>query len=172
MNDYTLDISDLSITQHAEGCKLTAYWDALGSRWSIGWAHTGPDVFRGLVWSQFKADSQLLVDMSSAEQSVKRLVAVAITRDQFVALCDFVYNLGCGNFESSTLLKDINSQQMTVAAKEFLRWDMAGGKVVPGLLTRREAEMVLFTLGTDYTASVDSPSLGSPIPQATPASVA
>ena len=151
MNDYQLDISDLSITKDSENCRLIAYWDATGKCWTIGWGHTGPDVYAGLMWTQFKADSQLLVDMSDAENAVRRMVRVALTRDQFISLGDFVYNVGAGNFAGSTLLRDINACDMTDAAKQFLRWDMSGGKVLPGLLVRRNAEEALFILGSDYT---------------------
>jgi lysozyme len=155
-NNYTLAISDLSITKDSENCKLVAYWDATGKCWTIGWGHTGPDVHEGLVWTQFKADSQLLVDMSWAENAVRTLVKVALTRDQFISLGDFVYNVGSGNFASSTLLRDINACDMSDAAKEFLRWNESGGKVLPGLVVRRNAEEALFILGTDYTLATPS----------------
>jgi lysozyme len=156
LNDYVLAISDLTITQNAESCVLIAYWDPTGKCWTIGWGHTGADVYKGLVWTQFKADSQLLVDMSSAESAVKRLVTVALTRDQFIALCDFVYNEGQGNFAGSTLLRLINASNFSAADDEFQRWNMSGGRVLNGLTLRRDAEKALFILGTDYTSDTGS----------------
>jgi lysozyme len=71
---------------------------------------------------------------------VNNLVNVPLTQGQFDALVDFVYNLGVGNFESSTLLRDLNAGDMDAAANEFDKWDHVSGQVVAGLLRRREAE--------------------------------
>lgn len=172
LNDYTLQIGDLSITKNAESCRLIAYWDATGKCWTIGWGHTGPDVFENLVWSQFKADSQLLVDMSTAEQGIKRLVKIQLTRDQFIALADFVFNVGVENFARSTLLLDINTGMMTNAAREFLRWDLSGGVILGGLKSRRDAERALFILGTDYSAVAGSDGSDNATVQLPTASVA
>jgi GH24 family phage-related lysozyme (muramidase) len=62
----------------------------------------------------------------------------------FDALLDFVYNLGQGNFQSSTLLEKIDAGKFEEAAEEFQKWNKAGGKVLPGLVKRREAEKELF----------------------------
>ena len=59
-------------------------------------------------------------------------------------MVSFVYNLGSGNFSSSTLLKKFNAGDHEGAAKEFLRWNKAGGEVLAGLTTRRQAEMETF----------------------------
>jgi GH24 family phage-related lysozyme (muramidase) len=67
-------------------------------------------------------------------------VKVALTQGEFDALVDFTFNLGSGNLQSSTLLKLVNEGQFETAAKEFEKWDLAGGKVVAGLLRRRKAE--------------------------------
>lgn len=158
MNDYTLDISDLSITKNAESCRLIAFKPVPTDPWTIGWGHTGPDVFEGMVWSQFKADSQLLVDMSTAELALKHLVKVSLSREQFIALADFVYNIGAHAFSTSTLLARLNVADWDGAIAEFAKWNLSAGKVYLGLTLRRSAEKAEFILGTDYSASVPSAS--------------
>lgn len=161
MNDYTLDISDLSITKNAEHCRLVAYRPIPTDPLTIGWGHTGPDVFEGMVWSQFKADSQLLVDMSAAEQTLKRLVRVPLSREQFIALADFVYNVGGENFATSTLLRKLNMADWDGAIAEFARWNLSAGKVYLGLTLRRSAEKAEFILGTDYSLATPTPELST-----------
>jgi len=128
-----------ALTEQFEGCRLVAYQDVKGV-WTIGWGHTGPDVHPGLVWTQGQADDQLLVDMGHAEHAVNQLVTVALTQGEFDALCDFAYNCGIGALEGSTLLRLLNAGDYSGAATQFDRWSHASGKVVAGLLRRREAE--------------------------------
>lgn len=75
---------------------------------------------------------------------VNRLVIVDINQNQFDALVSFVYNLGSGNFEKSTLLKKVNQEDFIGASLEFEKWNKAGGKVLNGLTKRRLAEKELF----------------------------
>jgi lysozyme len=68
-----------------------------------------------------------------------------INQNQFDALVDFAYNCGNGNLKSSTLLKkvNINPNDPTIA-DEFKKWNKGGGKVLKGLVKRREAEVNLY----------------------------
>ena len=75
---------------------------------------------------------------------VNRLVIVDINQNQFDALVSFVYNLGSGNFEKSTLLKKVNQEDFIGASLEFEKWNRAGGKVLSGLTKRRLSEKELF----------------------------
>lgn len=63
---------------------------------------------------------------------------------EFDSLVDFVFNLGAGNFDHSTLLALVNKGDMQDAANEFEKWDRCEGKAVAGLLRRRQAEEALF----------------------------
>ncbi|NWA29033.1 lysozyme [Pseudomonas gingeri] len=137
----------IAVLKYFESCRLTAYPDPAsgGAPWTIGWGHTGPEVTPGLVWTQEQADSQLTSDLVSREQAVSKAVTVPLTQGQFDALVDFVYNLGAGNFQTSTLLSLINAEDMAGAVEQFARWNKAGGKVMAGLTRRRAAEAALFT---------------------------
>jgi lysozyme len=91
-------------------------------------------------------DAQELLkdDIQEAKDAVNRLVRARITHSQFSALVCFVYNVGQGNFEASTMLRLINRGEMAAAAAQFLRWTKAGGVDLPGLVARRKAEKALF----------------------------
>ena len=78
------------------------------------------------------------------EDAVNRYVIVEITKAQFDALVDFAYNCGAQNLRTSTLLKKINEGDFKAAQAEFPKWCNGGGKKLPGLVRRREAERVLF----------------------------
>lgn len=75
---------------------------------------------------------------------VNEVVKVQLNQNQFDALVSFCYNLGNGNFKSSTLLKKINLNDFKLAAKEFVKWNKSKGKVLDGLVKRRIKEMELF----------------------------
>jgi lysozyme len=76
---------------------------------------------------------------------VDELVTSNINQNQFNALVSFAYNVGTGNFSSSTLLKKINKNPNDLTLKaEFLRWNKAGGKVLNGLTNRRNEEADLY----------------------------
>lgn len=78
------------------------------------------------------------------EAGVSRLVRVPLTQNEFDALVSFVYNVGLGAFEESTLLRLLNDGNKAAAAEQFKRWDKSGGKVLNGLVDRRKAERALF----------------------------
>jgi len=135
------------VAHNFESCKLEAYPDPGskdGNPWTIGWGHTGPEVAKGLVWTQDQADAAFLVDVRSSEMAVNGAVKVPLSQGQFDALVDFTYNLGAGRLNSSTLLKLLNDGDYAGAANQFARWNKNDGKVMRGLTRRRAAEAALF----------------------------
>lgn len=111
---------------------------------TIGYGHTGPDVVVGLVIDEARAEELLRADLCEAVDCVNRAVTVAISQNQFDALVDFCFNVGCGAFEKSTLLKKVNSADFAGAAAQFALWVHAGGGVVAGLVRRRKMEAEMF----------------------------
>lgn len=76
---------------------------------------------------------------------VNSLVTKPLTQNQFNALVSFAYNVGTGNFSSSTLLKKVNVNPNDLSIKsEFMKWNKAGGKVLTGLTNRRNEEATLY----------------------------
>lgn len=140
----------LPLTALSEGCKLTAYPDPAsgGDPWTIGYGATGPDIHAGLVWTQEQAVDRLHTDLMRFGAAVDGLVKVEMSPWQKAALVDFAYNLGAGALASSTLLKLLNAGDMQGAAMQFNVWVKASGKIMPGLVTRRQRETDLFTKGS------------------------
>ena len=135
-----------TLIKEFEGCKLKAYKCPAGI-WTIGYGHTGNDVYEGKTITQQEAEVILENDLKRFVDGVDKLVTVQLTRNQLGALVSFAFNVGLGNFRSSTLLKILNQGRYADAAEQFLRWDKAGGKVLPGLTKRRHAERTLFLKG-------------------------
>ena len=94
--------------------------------------------------SEADATAMLRSMLASYEAGVSRYVQVPLTQGQFDALVSFAYNLGLSALKGSTLLRLVNARDYAGAAAQFLRWNRAGGKVLPGLTRRREAERKLF----------------------------
>jgi lysozyme len=143
INRMHLSASALDLAKQFEGCRLEAYL-CPAEKWTVGYGHTGPDVYKGLTISQDRAEQLLKLDMQGAQSTVNNMVEPQINQNQFDALCDFVYNCGAGNFQSSTLLKLVNAKDFKGAKDEFGKWNKGGGKVLPGLTKRRAAEAELF----------------------------
>ena len=141
-----MKISDagLALIRSFEGLRLNAYDDVAGKQ-TIGYGHLikSGETFDGGI-TQEDAESLLESDVSTTEKCVTSLVRAAIAQNEFDALVCFAYNLGCRALQNSTLLRRVNVDDMEGAAEQFLRWDMAGGKVVQGLTNRRIAERALF----------------------------
>lgn len=136
----------LNLTEGFESCRLVAYQDIKGI-WTIGWGHTGPQVVKGLTCTPLRATQWLLSDLQWAEDTVNNYVCINLNQNEFDALVDFVFNCGAEAFEESTLLKLLNQNELSEAAAQFDNWDHASGKVVAGLLRRREEETQLFQKG-------------------------
>ena len=134
-----------------ESCRLYAYEDS-GGVLTVGWGHTGPDVYPGLQWTQAHADDMFDDDLRKFEEGVNELLRVSVTQDQFDALVSFAYNVGLDQdadtkaegLGDSTLLRLVNSGDVEGAALEFHKWNHDNGVVVAGLTRRRKAEENLF----------------------------
>ena len=142
MNPMEYSEAGLAKTKEFEGLRLTAYQDS-GGVWTIGYGHTGT-VKRGQKISQEKADELLKADVQWAVDCVNKAVHHVINQNQFDAIVDFTFNVGCGAFRGSTLLRMFNAGDTAGAADEFLRWKFVKGVEVAGLLRRRQADRELF----------------------------
>jgi len=125
-----------------EGCKLKAY-RCPANVCTIGYGHTSaagaPMVNDGMTITQAQAEDILKRDIVKYEVAVMDLVKVKLTQNQFDVLVDFAYNAGVGNLKSSTMLKKINSGDLDAVPAELMKWTKGGGKVLPGLVRRRQA---------------------------------
>ena len=101
-------------------------------------------VKKGDACTPEQAKSYFKHDLAKFEKTVNESVTVPLTQNQFDALVSLTYNIGSGAFNNSTLLKKLNKGDYQGAADQFLVWNKAGGKVMKGLVRRREAERALF----------------------------
>jgi GH24 family phage-related lysozyme (muramidase) len=141
------------IVKEFEGLELTAYPDpgTGGDPWTIGWGHTGPGVAKGLRISEEKAQAWLAGDLETAADALFRLLPMASKwkPHQQAALISFVFNVGAGALEESTLQKRLlaGEDPAAVIRAELPRWNKGGGGVLAGLTRRRAAEVALFLSG-------------------------
>jgi len=97
------------------------------------------------VWSKEEINELFLVDVANFERGVLRLVPGCVSRQgSFDALVSISYNFGLGNLQRSTIRMKANRGDWEGAADAFRVWNKGGGKVLPGLVKRREAEIALF----------------------------
>jgi lysozyme len=100
-------------------------------------------------WSDAAIDAFLDADLLSAESGVLRhCPASATCQSQFDALVAFAFNVGVGALQASTLRRKYNAGDIEGAAEEFVRWNKAAGRALPGLTRRRLAERDLFLSGS------------------------
>lgn len=144
--------SGIALIQHFEGCAklrkdglVEAYPDpGTGSvPWTIGWGATGPGISRSTVWTRGQCEARLRADITRHANDVLAAIGNApTTQDQFDALVSFHYNTGA--ISRATLTRRHIAGDFAGAAREFTRWNRAGGRVLAGLVNRRAAEARLY----------------------------
>lgn len=135
-------VRDVSLIKEFEGLYLEAYL-CPAKKWTIGYGHT-KTVKPGMKITEAGADALLRHDLAWCEDAVNDNVKVPLTQNQYDALVSFIFNVGAGAFKRSTLLRKLNAGDYAGAANEFPRWNKGGGRVLRGLVRRREAERKLF----------------------------
>ena len=132
----------IALIKEFEGLRLKAY-KCPGGVWTIGYGHTA-GVKSGMVITEAQAEEYLKADLIVFERYLNGL-RLALNQNQFDALVSFIYNVGTGNFSSSTLLRKVRANpQDNSIMDEFLRWVYSKGRVLPGLQRRRLDEMKLY----------------------------
>jgi lysozyme len=92
-----------------------------------------------------EGEDYLTQDLQTALNATLRYCPVLATEPEsrLTAIVDFTFNLGAGRLQTSTLRRRVNQRDWSAAAHELRRWVHGGGKVLPGLVVRREAEVLL-----------------------------
>lgn len=148
----------IALIKQFEGCArlrkdgmIEAYPDpgTGAAPWTIGWGATGRDGFNGgrigpgTKWTQAQCDTRLAQDLERYAAEVAATIGTApTTPNQFDALVSFHYNTGA--IARATLTQRHIAGDHTGAAREFGRWNRAGGRVLKGLVRRRAAEAELY----------------------------
>lgn len=132
----------IDLIKSCEGCRLESYLCPDGIP-TIGYGHTGPETKLGQVITQHQAETILDLDLERFEKGVTALLKIPISENAFSALVSFAFNFGLGKLARSTLLRKVNAKDPT-APGEFGKWIYGAGKVLPGLVARREEEEALY----------------------------
>lgn len=108
--------------------------------WTIGYGHLCDPKHPPITGAE--GEAYLAKDLVTALNATLRYCPVLATQPEgrLAAIVDFTFNLGAGRLQTSTLRRRINQLDWAGAASELRRWVYGGGKVLPGLVLRREAE--------------------------------
>lgn len=155
------NLAGIELIKAWEGLRTTAYQDSVGV-WTIGYGHTSmagdPKVVPGMKITPDQATAILANDLQTYESAVQLALKRTATGNQFAAMVSLCFNVGPGNFLKSSVLTRFNAGDMQGAADAFLMWNKAGGKVLQGLVNRREAERKLFLAASSADAGLSLPS--------------
>lgn len=142
-------VKNIEIIKESEGLRLEAYLPTPNDKWTIGYGHT-KGVARGQRITKDQAETYLREDLDWVEACINKLVKVPLSQNQFDAVASLVFNIGQGNFERSSVLRNLNLSKYKEAADSFLMWNKQTNKttgkleVLKGLDIRRKKERELF----------------------------
>lgn len=140
----------LIVSEH-EGLVLGTYVDPVGIVTSCygntGYDSKGNKLKLGVKYTEQECLTQLADDLVDFNDAVKKSVKVIISDEELAAYTSFAYNVGIANFLSSTLLKKLNADDREGACNELSKWKYSKGKVLNGLIVRREKERQLCLRG-------------------------
>ena len=148
-----ISIPGVELLTHFEGLKLEAYQDSVGV-WTIGYGHT-KGVTPSMKITESQASNLLKTELIEYQNYINEMVKVELSQCEYDALVCWVYNLGPTNLRDSTLLKVLNQGDKFLVPEQIRRWNRAGGKVLKGLVRRREAEALMFA-GRDWRSYKES----------------
>ena len=148
-----ISTAGVDLLTHFEGLRLEAYQDSVGV-WTIGYGHT-KGVTPSMKITESQANNLLKTELIEYQNYINEMVNISLDQCQFDALVCWVYNLGPTNLKNSTLLTLLNQGVKFQIPDQIRRWNRAGGKVLKGLVRRREAEALMFA-GRDWRTYKDS----------------
>lgn len=135
----------ISMIKGFEGYRDHAYKCLASEKYyTIGYGHYGSDIKAGMYCTIAQASAWLENDLGTAERTVNNKVRVELTQAMYDSLVSLCYNIGETNFSTSTLLKKLNNKEYVGAQQQFEVWRKSGGKVIDGLVKRREKESNYF----------------------------
>lgn len=140
----------LALLKKYEGYRGKAYRCAAGV-WTIGYGHTSmagePKVVPGMTITESEGEEILKNDLVKYERAVVKALGSHISKinsNQFSALVSLCYNIGPGAIQRASVIRYIKEGRVTEAADRILSWNKAGGRVLRGLVRRREEERELY----------------------------
>ena len=153
----------IDMIKHHEGVRTKPY-RCPALLWTVGVGHVIDPAHAAVKYEERKSlpiptgwdrtltmdevDRILAQDLGRFERGVVRLCPAAVgNQGVFDALVSFAFNVGLGNLQRSSLRMKTNRGELEEAADEFLKWTKAGGRVLPGLVKRRQDERALYLSG-------------------------
>lgn len=137
-----MNLTDLyDLIKRFEGLRLKAYRCPAGVL-TCGYGSTGPDIKPDTVWTEEQALSRMKDDARRFALGTA-VLCPGLSDERLCALADFAYNLGLTRLKGSTLRKRVIAEDWDGAATELRKWVRGGGRILPGLVVRREAEIKL-----------------------------
>jgi GH24 family phage-related lysozyme (muramidase) len=138
----------LKLIKHFEGFRNKPYRCAAGL-FTVGYGHLiGDGLSLPDSWNRTftveECNALLASDVRKFERGVGRYINVQLTQNQFDAIVVFAFNLGLGTLQRSTLRAKLNRGDISGALKSWEKYNKAAGKVLRGLVLRRQAEIELF----------------------------
>lgn len=136
----------LDLIKEFEGFRADAYRCPAGVL-TVGFGRTsaaGSPVRAGMRVTKAEAEAMLREDLGQYERAVSKALTRQPTQPQFDAMVSLCYNIGAGGFAKSSVVRRFNAGQIENAADAFRMWNKSNGKVLNGLVRRREAERELF----------------------------
>ena len=139
----------LNLIKQFEGLSLKPYLDAVNIP-TIGYGSTYYEDGTKVTLKDKPITEQRATELlefianKTFSENINKVVKVPLNQNQFDALVSFAYNIGNKNFNWSTLLKKLNLSDYEGASLEFGRWNQASGKILSGLVLRRQKERELF----------------------------
>lgn len=159
-----LGTAGAGLIQSSEGLRYAVYKDPVGIP-TVCWGHTDPNLRLGQTYSYNECVILFRSDVFQHQKALygptNCIKSATLSHNQSDALTSIAFNLGVPKFCGSTLAKKVAHRDYAGAALEFPKWKYAGGKVLPGLVTRRANEQKLFRstnvwISFDLQASVAS----------------
>lgn len=135
----------IDLIKSFEGFSAEPYKDG-GGVWTQGFGHTKDITADSFAIDEAKGEEWLKADLSAAEHAINLHIGPPLTHNQFDALSSLVFNVGSAPLRKS-MGTYLNQCNYSAAANQFTLWCHDNGKLVPGLLRRREAEKALFLKG-------------------------
>jgi lysozyme len=153
----------INLVKHHEGVRMRPY-RCPALLWTVGVGHVIDPSHAAVKYEERRTlpipdgwdriltmgevDAILAQDLGRFERGVARLCPAAVGHQgRFDALVSFAFNVGLGNLQRSSLRMKTNRGEFEEAADEFMKWTKAGGRVLPGLVKRRQDERALYLNG-------------------------
>lgn len=147
-----LGLMAVAVIGNFEGLRLVAYRDVVGV-WTACYGET-KGIRPGMKFTREQCDKMFVTDgLARHERGMRACLndPDALPEKTYVSFLSLTYNIGVGGFCKSTVARMANAMNLRAACNAILAWNKAGGRVVQGLVKRRDKEWRLCLAGVSGT---------------------